>query len=105
MYLGRRAVDLFLFVTVFAVGGFLVSLLAQLIPLAVVVPSLWRFQANGVFLGTVVACLFFAIGVVVIVDPERRWGGVIETTLALVYFITCAMLLRSLSRTPPSSQA
>jgi hypothetical protein len=32
LYLGRRSVDLFLFVTVFALGGFLISLLAQLIP-------------------------------------------------------------------------
>jgi hypothetical protein len=32
MLLGRRSVDLFLFVTVFAVGGLLVGLLAQLIP-------------------------------------------------------------------------
>ncbi|MCK5364071.1 MAG: hypothetical protein KAR22_13930, partial [Gammaproteobacteria bacterium] len=32
MYLGRRAADLFLFVTVFAFGGFLVGMLAPLIP-------------------------------------------------------------------------
>jgi hypothetical protein len=32
MSLGRRSVDLFLFVTVIALGGFLVTLLAQLIP-------------------------------------------------------------------------
>jgi hypothetical protein len=45
-YLGRRAVDVFLFITVFALGAFLVSLLAQLIPHEADTEAYRRFLAS-----------------------------------------------------------
>ncbi|MCC5871768.1 MAG: DUF2069 domain-containing protein [Gammaproteobacteria bacterium] len=74
--------------------GGLALLLLQTAPLLVCVPAALRWQRTAFGVLSLLALIYFALGMWTLMDPAQQWAGIAEVGFALGLFFASATFLR-----------